>query len=157
MAVTEKPKQLETTGTKTGNPTCAIVHVPSPDGKFHFVGIGALKVVIMNDSAQNTWVAQGLDIDYAAQGTSVENVKENFQNGLIASIDLHLKAYNSFAKLLKPAPNHVWQEMYYGPLFGQVKALKSYYGISLHLPDQIKKFTAFENIGIEYFELAVAA
>jgi hypothetical protein len=148
--------KLEITEIKEGSSSCTVVHGQSSDGKVHFVGIGSLKVVIVKDGP-TTWFAQGLDIDYAAEGTNVENVKLNFQNGLISTIDQHLKANNSLSKLLKPAPNDVWQEMYYGPLLGKGKVLKNYHQISIHLPDQIKKFTAFENIGIEYFELEQAA
>ncbi len=125
------------------------------DGDVHVVAIGALKVVIAKDGA-NSWFAQGLDIDYAAEGTSVENVKENFVNGLVATIDLHLKAYADLSKFLKPAPQDVWQEMFYGPLMGhKTTVAQKYYQISVHSKDKVQKIGYFENIA--YFELALAA
>lgn len=145
-----KQQQLGTANTEG----CTVVQGKTQDGS-HVVGIGALKVVIVKDGP-STWFAQGLDIDYSAGGTSVESVKKNFENGLIATIDVHLKAYNNIAKILKPAPQEIWQEMFYGPITAKPTTVASnYYQISVHSPDQIKKFTLFENI--EYFELALAA
>jgi hypothetical protein len=137
-------------------PAECIMHGKSPDGSMHIVAIWSLKVVIVNDGP-TTWFAQGLDIDYAAEGSSVEDAKKNFQNGLLATIHQHLKAYSNLSKMAKPAPTDVWQELYYGPLLGQKKQLKALSSISIHLPDQIKQFTVFENLGIEYFELSKAA
>lgn len=150
----EKKQKKEIPGNSSAD-SCAVLLGQSKDGKTHAVLIGALKVVIVKDGP-NTWFAQGLDIDYAAQGNSVESVKKNFENGLVATIDIHLKAYSGLAKLLKPAPENVWQEMFYGPLMGQTKAVRNhYFQISVHSPDSVKKFTLFENI--DYFELAQAA
>jgi hypothetical protein len=133
---------------------CTVFHAKTKDGKINVVAVNALKVVIARDGAG--WFAQGLDIDYAAGGSTPDVAKANFENGLVASIDLHLKAYNSISKLLKPAPQAVWQEMFYGPLIGQnTTQAKNYHQISVHSPDQIKMFTFFQNI--EYFELALAA
>jgi hypothetical protein len=79
------------------------------DGSDHLVGIGNLRVIICQEDDQ--WFAQGLEIDYAADGNSFEEVKLNFQNGLRGTIDLHLRAYNSLDKLLKIAPAEAWQEL----------------------------------------------
>jgi hypothetical protein len=131
---------------------CMVVHGQTQDGKTHVVGIGNLKVVIVKDG-ENTWFAQGLDIDYAAQGTSVENVKHNFENGLAATIHEYIKAYNSPAKMLKPAPPEVWQEMFYG--LNDQKALKNrFWQVSYHKVEAVHKFIHFENI--EYFEVEEA-
>jgi hypothetical protein len=75
------------------------------------VGIGNIKVIICKDG-DNTWFAQGLDIDYAANGHDLEEVKENFQLGLKGTIDLHIKAYGHIEKFLKVAPQNVWNEFY---------------------------------------------
>jgi hypothetical protein len=134
---------------------CTVLHGKTKDGKTNVVAIGALKVVIAKDASQ-LWFAQGLDIDYAAEGTSIEDVKKNFVNGLVATIDLHLKAYADLSNVLKPAPQEVWQEMFYGPLMGQKTTVaKKYYQISVHSTDHVQQMAYFENI--EYFELALAA
>ncbi len=83
--------------------------VHGTDGSTHVVGIGNIKVIICQDD--DAWFAQGLDIDYAANGHSLEEVKENFQTGLKGTIDLHIKAYGNIEHFLKVAPQSVWDEL----------------------------------------------
>ena len=112
---------------------CQIFYGKTPDGKFHVVGISALKVVITKDG--KNWFAQGLDVDYAAEGANVEDAKQNFENGLVATIHQYLKAYNEPTKAFKPAPPEVWQEMFYGPIMGAVlsnQVHNKYYQLSVH-------------------------
>ncbi|HEY5328832.1 MAG TPA: hypothetical protein VIJ79_03025 [Acidobacteriaceae bacterium] len=90
--------------TKSG---AAAIH--GHDGSDHIVGIGNLRVIICQDGEQ--WFAQGLEIDYAADGASFEAVKENFESGLRGTIDLHLKAYGNLDNLLKIAPQSAWTEL----------------------------------------------
>lgn len=78
------------------------------------VKIGPLKVVVVPDG--KLWFAQGLEIDYAAQGTSPEDAKKNFHEGLAASVHENLKRFGTMKKLVRPAPPEVWVEMLYGPL-----------------------------------------
>jgi len=86
------------------------VAVHQTDGEQHFVGIGNLKVIICQDG--ESWFAQGLDIDYAASGESLEDVKNNFQLGLKGTIDLHIKAYGHIEKFLKMAPRVTWRTLH---------------------------------------------
>lgn len=81
------------------------------DGEMHVVGIGNLRVVICPD--ESGWFAQGLEIDYAAGGSSVEQVKNNFQKGLKGTIGLHIQMYGSIEKFLTPAPPEVWKDLYW--------------------------------------------
>jgi len=53
------------------------------------------------------WFAQGLDIDYAVQGGSIEEVKERFQAGLIETVRAHLNRFGTLEHFLKPAPPEV--------------------------------------------------
>jgi hypothetical protein len=85
------------------------VAVHGTDGSTHMVGVGNIKVIICHD--EDAWFAQGLDIDYAANGHSLEEVKTNFQIGLKGTIDLHIKAYGHIKKFLKVAPQEVWDEL----------------------------------------------
>lgn len=73
------------------------------------VGIGNLRVKITHDDG--AWFAQGLEIDYAAQGSSLEDVKRRFEKGLLATIGEHLRIYGTIRKLLQPAAPEIWQEL----------------------------------------------
>jgi hypothetical protein len=72
------------------------------------VGLGNIRVIIVPDGS--AFFAQGLEIDYAAQGASIAEVKQNFEIGLEATIEQHLKIYGNIKSLLQPAPPAVWQE-----------------------------------------------
>ena len=84
------------------------VHASDPAGKLHGVGIWDLRVFIVPDG--KFWFAQGLEIDLAAQGDTVEEAKKYSEHGLESSIDLHLRMYGNIEGLLKVAPSEVWQE-----------------------------------------------
>lgn len=53
--------------------------------------------------------AQGIDIDYAASGGSLEEAQIYFEKGLIATAQLHLRKFGSLERLLKFAPTSVWE------------------------------------------------
>ena len=80
------------------------------DRRTQIVGIGNLRVMIMKTPTY--WFAQGLEIDYAAQGETIEEVKECFQTGLDLTIKEHLTVHDSIEKLLVPAPKTVWREFF---------------------------------------------
>ena len=75
-------------------------------GDQHAVLVNALRVVVTQDEGQ--WFAQGLELDYAAAGTSEEDVKTRFAQGLDATIDEHLQIYGSIEKIVKVAPQDAW-------------------------------------------------
>lgn len=87
------------------------VSANTDDGSFHAVGVGDLKVMIINDS-EGEWYAQALEIDYIAQGTDLEDVKASFEAGLKETVKEHLKLYGDITGLLKPAASEVWEEFY---------------------------------------------
>jgi hypothetical protein len=93
---------------KGNSPQTTAVH--STDGKTHIVGIGNLRVIICHES--DAWFAQGLEIDYAASGHSVEEVKKNFEKGLKGTIDLNIKMHCDIEHFLKVAPQNVWRELH---------------------------------------------
>jgi hypothetical protein len=103
----------------------AIFHGKANDGR-DVVGIGNLRVIIVQDD--DVWFAQGLEIDYAAQGSSVSNVKKKFERGLCATIHENLKAYGNIEKMLRAAPPDVWQEM----LYTSTRKVKEYSQVSFH-------------------------
>ena len=73
------------------------------------VGIWNLHVIITHDDG--SWFAQAAEIDYAAQGDSVEDVKSRFQQGLCSTIHEHLTVYGDLDQFLQPAPPEVWKEI----------------------------------------------
>ena len=114
------------------------------NGAKHIVGIGNLRVMILQ--AGNFWYAQGMEIDYAAQGASVDEVKERFGVGLKATIYEHLTIYGSIKNLLVAAPKPVWDE-FYESVTGKIKA--RYSQVSAH------EMLPFENI--DYYEISEVA
>lgn len=75
----------------------------------HFVGIRNLRVVITNDDG--SWFAQALEIDYAAEGASLEHVQRCFEDGLKSTVNEHLRLFGTIDKLISPAPSEVWREV----------------------------------------------
>jgi hypothetical protein len=104
------------------------------------VGIGNIRVVIVQD--ENSWFAQGLEIDYAAQGTTIEDVKTQFEDGLIETVNEHLKVFGTIKKLLKVAPPEVWDEM----LKKVTNKRYRYSQVSIHLQKTLKKSLPYEGI-----------
>jgi hypothetical protein len=84
------------------------IHVDLKGGQ-HVVGLGNIRVFLVPDG--NAWFAQGLEIDYAAQGSSASEAKKHFEIGLSATIEQHLKIKGSIDGLLKFAPTEVINEL----------------------------------------------
>lgn len=78
------------------------------DGSAHVVGIRNLQVVIT--ARDGCWFAQGLEIDYAAEGRSLDDVKRVFEEGLAMTINANLKRFGNIKHLLKrAAPPAAWR------------------------------------------------
>ena len=73
------------------------------------VQIGHLRVLMTEKDGE--WLAQGIEIDYAASGWSLEEAQRRFERGLSATIDLHLRQFDSIERLLKFAPESVWRHL----------------------------------------------
>lgn len=71
----------------------------------HAVVLSALRVMVENDG--DTWFARGIEIDYAAAGTSLADVRERFVRGLQRTIEENLKRYKSIHRILRWAPEDV--------------------------------------------------
>jgi hypothetical protein len=85
------------------------VHLADQTEEHHVVGLGNLRVVIVPDDG--SWFAQGLDIDYAAQGEDIEEAKANFARGLRATINQHIQLYGNIKRLLKPAAPEICRDL----------------------------------------------
>ena len=83
-------------------------HTSTSGREQHIVGIGNLRVMILKTDTY--WYAQGLEIDYSAQGGSLEEVTTRFGSGLHSTIDEHLMIYGNIKNILVPAPEHIWSE-----------------------------------------------
>jgi hypothetical protein len=81
------------------------LHVQHDDK--HCVYLGSLRVVVVQDGP--FWVAQGIEIDYCAQGDTEESVRDNFLSGLAATIKRHLERFGEIERLLKVAPKEFWE------------------------------------------------
>ena len=89
----------------------AVIHAQK--GENHFVGLSALRVLLIKED--DSWFAQGLEIDYAAAGSTIEEVKVNFEDGLCHTIHEHLRMLGNLDKLLQLAPQEAWDEFFSGP------------------------------------------
>ncbi len=85
-------------------------HATTKDGS-SVIGLGNLRVVLLQEDG--VWIAQGLEIDYLAQGSSEKDVKKQFEQGLAATIHAHLYKFGNIDNLLHAAPPEVWKEMLY--------------------------------------------
>lgn len=101
------PVKPKTVKTKKAVPVVAF-HKAGTDGVHHIVGFGNLRVAIVPDGKY--WIAQCLEIDYIAQGNSVADAKLQFENGLEATIQQHLRIFGNIQGMLVPAPPEVWKD-----------------------------------------------
>lgn len=79
------------------------------DDACHVVEIGNLRVLMTEKAGE--WFAQGIEIDYAASGWSLEEAQRHFERGLSATVELHLRQFDSIERLLKFAPERVWSQL----------------------------------------------
>jgi len=84
------------------------IHAVHKGSNSHFVGVGNLRVMLVQDG--ELWFAQAMEIDYAAQGRTLQETQKNFEEGLRLTIHAHLREYQSIEKLLVPAPAETWTE-----------------------------------------------
>ena len=102
---------------QTGNDGVAVrtcgetsaLHASTADG-LNLVSIGNLRVIVKN--VGDRWSAQGLEIDYAVDGTSFEDVTEELAQGLTLTIDDNLRVHGHIWHVLKVAPTEVWTEFF---------------------------------------------
>ena len=85
------------------------VHLSTEQGTGHVVGIGNIRVLINKEG--NFWYAQGLEIDYVAQGKTIEDVKKAFEDGLTATIHENIRVHGTIEPVLKVAPQNIWEEV----------------------------------------------
>ena len=85
------------------------VHLSTEQGTGHVVGVGNIRVLINKE--EDYWYAQGLEIDYVAQGKTIEDVKKAFEDGLMATIHENIRVHGTIGPVLKVAPQNIWKEV----------------------------------------------
>lgn len=122
------------------------------DGDNHIVGLKSLRVMICPDSGM--WFAQGLEIDYAACGITIEETKSNFLEGLKLTIQKHLEIHGSITKLLKVSPQEVWDEYFKSDALHQKLTTLDLYESQSVESNRTESHIPFKNIA--FLELNVA-
>lgn len=92
---------------KTRGSSTQAVHLQADAN--HTVVVDSLRVIICPDG--DGWFAQGIEIDYAAYGSSIEAAQLNFERGLAQTIHLHLERFGEIDRLLKFAPTAAWKKL----------------------------------------------
>src|ERR1700730_16092910 len=115
------------------------------EGAHDFVKIGDLRVLVTNDGPW--WFAQGLEIDYTAQGKDADEVKEKFVRGLAATAHAYIMEFGTIQKLLRPASADILREL----SNASSKGLLVISTLSEHELDAPVK-TVLPFSGIRYFE-----
>lgn len=86
-------------------PPASVSHAQDDSG--HKIVLKNLHVLVSHEDG--VWIAQGLEIDYVAEGGSFEEVQAAFVKGMERTIDENLRRFNTIESLLVPAPMDTWQ------------------------------------------------
>lgn len=116
-------------------------HQKDGDGN-HTVSVSGLRVLITEDAA-GLFCAQGLEIDYAAAGDSVESVRDNFMNGFCETILQHLDVFGDCKALLIQGPQDAWDLFY--ALENDVRVTSESFKPELECPDLLPGFLSSIN------------
>lgn len=92
--------------TKSSNKKTTFLHAKHEGGDT--VACAHLEVVISHDD--DFWYAQGRQIDYIAQGHSLDEVQERFMYGLSKTVNAHIKKFGSVDNLLNSAPEEAFSK-----------------------------------------------
>lgn len=106
------------------------LHASTTDG-LNLVSIGNLRVIVKNDG--DRWSAQGLEIDYAVDGGSLDDVTREFAHGLALTLDENLRIFGHIRNVLKIAPPDVWNEFFEDALHEKLEVKHSQLSVH-HIP-----------------------
>ncbi len=122
-----------------------------PRSRTVVVGIGNLRVLVVK--REGYWFARGIDINYAAQGRTLSEVKRNFATGLRLTIDEHLKEFGDLQFLRSPSPFPSWSKL----IFDSSRKFR-FSQVSVHkLPNRLQDILKFGGISFIRPELDDAA
>ena len=88
--------------------TTTALHGKTANG-VDIVMIDKLRVALTRDG--NAWVAQGLEIDYAAEGSSVDEAKRQFETGLMLTLRENIRVFGHIKGVLRTVPQDVWNAL----------------------------------------------
>lgn len=121
-------------------------------------GVKALHVFLCPEDGQ--WTAQGIEIDYAASGASIEEAQKNFADGLVLTVNEHLVMHGNLDKVLETAPKDVL-EQYIKTLPAELKKLDFVTAVQLFKKAKVskpeQKALEFPFEGIQFAERIVTA
>jgi len=108
--------------------------------------VGVLNLQVILAQQGDFWVAQGVEIDYAAGGTTLEDVQKRFEGGLGQTIQEHLRLYGHLDRFLVSAPSEAWLDL----VKDQEHSRWRYTQLSVHnfVPPEAEGMLPFK--GIEY-------
>lgn len=81
-------------------------------GTDHIIKLENIKVLIVPDGP--FWYAQGIEIDCAAQGATIEEAKKNFEKMLDRAILRAVATHRTIEPLLHPVPSEIFQHVTMG-------------------------------------------
>lgn len=84
--------------------------------------IGNLRVLVLRDDG--SWLAQGMEIDYASRGISLADVRSRFRRGLAIATFHHLRRFGKIDNLLQPAPKKMWRLLITGALQNSIQVVE---------------------------------
>ncbi len=84
-------------------------------------GIGNIRVLILGDGSG--WWAQGLEIDYGAEGKTIEEAEMHFEQGLQETFRLNRERFGHIKHLFQRAiPREFWEKLASGVSLRETKA-----------------------------------
>lgn len=127
-----RAEALLSTALAMSNQDTTAIHAVTDTGD-HIVGIGHLRVLLVAEGEH--WHAQGLEIDYMAQGSTIDEAKVNFETGFLVTIEENLRVHGSIEPLLNVAPPEVWKD-----LLDPSARLKIFNQLTVHERDDMAGF-----------------
>ena len=86
-------------------------HIKERDN--HIIFLDKLTVLITQED--DSWIAQGIEINYFAYGDSIEDVQESFEIGLFETVKEYLNKNGNIISMLHWAPPEILSEYFEEP------------------------------------------
>lgn len=93
----------------------------------------ALEIKVLITREKDAWVAEGLDIYFVAQGSSLEEAKANFIHGLVETIRINVQRFGTWREIVRPAPAELWRE-FHEAIENLTVTHESFSGLPRHIP-----------------------